>query len=77
MTIASIPSDLCRGGAFEAHPPQAEELQKCPGGIGLKQVEYFDKSDKNIWSFFFQIGKKNVHMQFLSPMQALGALGCD
>ena len=37
MTIASILSDLWRGGgAFEA-PPQAQELQKSPGGIGLKK----------------------------------------
>ena len=36
MTIASTLSDLWRG-AFEAPPPppQAQELQKSPGGIGL------------------------------------------
>ena len=34
MSIASIVSDLWRGGgAFEA-PPQAQELQKSPGGKG-------------------------------------------
>ena len=48
MTIASILSDLWRGGGggpFEAPtphpppptpPPHARELQKCQGGIGLK-----------------------------------------
>ena len=34
MSIASILSDLWRG-AFEA-PPQAQELQKSPGRIGLR-----------------------------------------
>ena len=40
MTIASIFSDLMGGGggawgAFEAPLPQAQELHKNPGGIGL------------------------------------------
>ena len=26
------------GGAFDAPPPPAQELQKSPGGIGLKQM---------------------------------------
>ena len=34
MSIELILSDLWRGGAFEA-PPQAQELQKSPGRIGL------------------------------------------
>ena len=40
MTIASILSDL-RRGAFEAppHHPQAQELQKSPGGIELIQCQ--------------------------------------
>ena len=35
MTIASILSDLWMGGGGLLKPPQAQELQKRPGGIGL------------------------------------------
>ena len=41
MTIALILSDLWReGGPFEASSPQAQELQKSPGGIGLIEAVY-------------------------------------
>ena len=36
MTIASILSYLWRGGGLLKPPPQAQELLKSPGGIGLK-----------------------------------------
>ena len=42
MTIASILSDLWKGGggAFEAAPlPEAQELQKSPDGIGLSKLQ--------------------------------------
>ena len=42
MTVASIFSDLRRGGgAFEAPPPppQAQEVNKSPVGIGLRKPQ--------------------------------------
>ena len=37
MTITLILSDLWRGGGG-LQKPQAQELQKCPGGIGLRHL---------------------------------------
>ena len=60
MSIASILSDLWReGGAFEA-PPQAQELQKSPGRIGLKGSHWMGSHchnwvDKNGVTFLVEL----------------------
>ena len=38
MTIASIRLDIYIEGGVKFLPPQAQELQKSPGGIGVNKI---------------------------------------